>query len=337
MRSWTVEDISPTPVIEWNNFVGPLQELTPLQLFECFFDAEVINMIVEFTNRYALQRNSDIVVSTTEMKCFIGVLILSGYVIHPKRSMYWENRNDTHNVMVTEAISRDRFSQIMKVIHFCDNTALDKSDRYAKLRPLFTLLNKKFLEFAPLEQQHSIDETMVPHFGKHGCKQFIRGKPIRWGYKLWVGALTLGYVIWFSAYQGASSDAVNNIYKTDYGLGSSVILQYTDILRSKWNHTQFNLYFDNFFTSIHLLDELKKRGFNATGTIRENRILNCPLTNSSLMKKKERGSFDYRLDKDTGIVVCRWHDNSVVTVASNFTRVFPVNSVKRYSQKEKNI
>nr|CAH7763886.1 unnamed protein product [Callosobruchus chinensis] len=176
---------------------------------------------------------------------------------------------------------------------------------------------------------------MVPYFGKHGCKQLIRGKPIRWGYELWVGALTLGYVIWFSAYQGASSDAVNNIYKNNYGLGTSVILQYTDILRSKWNHAQFHLYFDNFSTSIYLLDELKKRDFNATGTIRENRILNCPLTNSPVMKKAERGSFEYQLDKDTGIVVCRWHHNSVVTVSFNFNQVFSVNSVKRYSQKEK--
>nr|CAH7733700.1 unnamed protein product [Callosobruchus chinensis] len=45
MRSWTVEDISPTPVVEWNNSVRPMQELTLVQLFECFFDDEVINMV----------------------------------------------------------------------------------------------------------------------------------------------------------------------------------------------------------------------------------------------------------------------------------------------------
>nr|CAI5822775.1 unnamed protein product [Callosobruchus analis] len=37
IRSWTVEDISPTPVVEWNRSVRPMQELTLLQLFECFF------------------------------------------------------------------------------------------------------------------------------------------------------------------------------------------------------------------------------------------------------------------------------------------------------------
>ncbi|CAH2014490.1 unnamed protein product [Acanthoscelides obtectus] len=119
----------PPSAIEWNKPASPMQELSPMQLFECFIDAEVIDMIVEYTNRYALQGNLDIEVSSREIK------------------------SDTHNDMVTKAMSRDRFSQIMKVLHFCDNTDLDKSDRYAKLRPLFSLLNTKFLEFAPLEHR----------------------------------------------------------------------------------------------------------------------------------------------------------------------------------------
>ncbi|CAI6371246.1 unnamed protein product [Macrosiphum euphorbiae] len=38
-------------------------------------------------------------------------------------------------------------------------------------------------EHTPHQQFHSIDESMVPYFGRHGCKQFIRGKPIRFGFK----------------------------------------------------------------------------------------------------------------------------------------------------------
>jgi hypothetical protein len=114
-----------------------------------------------------------------------------------------------------------------------------------------------------------------------------------------------------------------------------VVLQFADILRSKWNGIQFHLFFDNFFISVHLLHELRKRNLNATGTVREKRLLSCPLSSSSILKKTKRGTFEYRLDKNTGIVVCRWNDNSVVTTASNYTPVFPLNFVKRYSQKEK--
>lgn len=69
---------------------------------------------------------------------------------------------------------------------------------------------------------------MVPYYGRHTCKQFNRGKPIRWGYKLWVGALKLGYILWFSPYQGSASELPNK-YK-ELGLGSSVVLEYADTL-----------------------------------------------------------------------------------------------------------
>ena len=39
---------------------------------------------------------------------------------------------------------------------------------------------------------------MVPYYGRHPVKQFIRGKPIRWGYKAWVAATRLGYVFFWT-------------------------------------------------------------------------------------------------------------------------------------------
>ncbi|KAK9751505.1 hypothetical protein QE152_g4968 [Popillia japonica] len=37
-------------------------------------------------------------------------------------------------------------------------------------------MNQKCLENAPHVEQHSIDEAMVPYFGRHPGKQFIKGK-----------------------------------------------------------------------------------------------------------------------------------------------------------------
>ena len=34
----------------------------------------------------------------------------------------------------------------------------------------------------------SFDESMVPYFRKHGAKQYIQGKPLKLGFKLWVTA-----------------------------------------------------------------------------------------------------------------------------------------------------
>jgi hypothetical protein len=52
------------------------------------------------------------------------------------------------------------------------------------------------------ETYFSIDESTVPYFVRHGCKQYIRGKTIQFGYKFWCGATRLGYISWFQPYQG---------------------------------------------------------------------------------------------------------------------------------------
>jgi len=53
-----------------------------------------------------------------------------------------------------------------------------------------------------------------------------------------------------------------------------------------------------------------------------------------LLKKKERGTFDYRID-GKGNTVRRWNDNSVVTAASSGAGIDPLCLANRYSPKLK--
>ena len=48
---------------------------------------------------------------------------------------------------------------------------------------------------------------MIKYYGMHGCKQFIRGKPIRFGYKAWCLNQTNGYLVNLELYQGARLNA----------------------------------------------------------------------------------------------------------------------------------
>lgn len=106
-------------------------------------------------------------------------------------------------------------------------------------------------------------------------------------------------------------------------------------VQSMQRHLSFHLFFDNFFTWIPLLDELRERGWKATGTIRENRVSKCPLPTNKEFKKTDRGSMKYKATRAEEIIVCKWNDNSVVTVASNAAKVLPLSKVKRFSQHEK--
>lgn len=50
----------------------------------------------------------------------------------------------------------------------------------------------------------------------------------------------------------------------------------------------YSIYIDKFFTSLPLLEEIKKLGHDATGTIRANRVGKETLKDQKAMKKTER-------------------------------------------------
>ena len=53
------------------------------------------------------------------------------------------------------------------------------------MRPLLDIINKSFQQFGIFQSKLAIDEMIVRYYGHNSLKQFIRGKPIRFGYKLW--------------------------------------------------------------------------------------------------------------------------------------------------------
>ena len=60
-------------------------------------------------------------------------------------------------------MSRNRFEQIHRFLHFNDNSAIDKNDKIFKIRPLIRHLNDMFQKLIqPLGNSFSIDEAMEP-------------------------------------------------------------------------------------------------------------------------------------------------------------------------------
>ena len=121
---------------------------------------------------------------------------------------------------------------------------------------------------------------MVPYYGKHGAKLYIYGKPIKFGYKMWMAATHLGYIIQLFPSQGAET-----IHKK-LGLGGSVVDQLVSKL-PKDDGKCYHIILDNFFTRMTLLCHLKEKyGFAATGTIRCNRTGSVPIRDANKMEKK---------------------------------------------------
>jgi hypothetical protein len=95
------------------------------------------------------------------------------------------------------------------------------------------------------------------------------------------GATRLGYISWFQPYQGKNP----NTKHEEYSVGASVVLQFSEAL-TEAHSGQYHFVFDNFFTSIALLDKLSSMGHQATGTVRKGRIDKAPLESDVALKKK---------------------------------------------------
>ena len=95
------------------------------------------------------------------------------------------------------------------------------------------------------------------------------------------------------------------------------------------------VYFDNFFCTLDLIIYLKQHKVDSMGTLRRNRIKNCPLEDEKTLQKQGRGSYDFRMDTTSGLIVVRWVDNKVVCLASSFCGIEPGSIGKRWNKSEK--
>lgn len=206
---------------------------------------------------------------------------------------------------MSKVMTRNRFQEILRYLHCNDNSKIprDNKDKLYKLRPLVDFLNIQFSKLYHGTREMAVDESMIIFKGRSSIKQYNPIKPIKRGYKLWCLADKGGYIQCFIIYQG-KSEAADDKFK-DFGLGGKVVLQLTE---PDWGEYR-KIYFDNYFTSIALLEKLKIEKTLACGTIRSNRK-GCP-QNLTDEKKMKRGDFDFMVS-NTEIIFYKWKDNKTV-------------------------
>ena len=121
-------------------------------------------------------------------------------------------------------MTKTNFLESKRYLHVAGNNAVNSSDKFVNVRPLFNAINEQcilILNYQPT-QHASAAKSMVPNFGKHGAKQYTRGKPIKFGFKFWVMATPLWYCIQFRPY--AVKDSILQEYENiRLGLGASVV------------------------------------------------------------------------------------------------------------------
>ncbi|XP_067949966.1 piggyBac transposable element-derived protein 3-like [Watersipora subatra] len=307
----------------------PIDIVTPLLYFQKFIGISMIATIAEQTNLYSVQKNGkSIDTSSKEIEQVIGMFLHMGLVRMSSIRQYWESESSYGPV--SDIMSRNRFEALLFSLHFVDNMAMSEEvrqkDKLWKIRPILDNLQQRCLAVSP-SQHCSIDEMIVPYNGKKSpIRQYIKRKPHPWGFKICGRAGIDGLLHDFDVYQGGDGQ------RTELGLGADVVLKLTSTLAPGKNHKVFA---DNVFTSLPLIAKLKERGILYTGTVRQNRLKGCPLSDEKTLKKKGRGSFDYRVEDIHNVAAVRWYDNRAVTLLSTEAAVEPIGEAKRWDKKQK--
>ena len=207
-------------------------------------------------------------ITVEELKAFLGFCILMGINSLPALKDYWKRDPTFHYAPIADRISRDRFLEISRYLHFVDNDTLEPRDspsydRLGKVRPLIDHFTEQFRAVYVPHKEVAVDEAMIKFTGRSSLKQYMPMKPIKRGIKVWVlGDSCNGYFWNFQVYTGKMGDTAEK------GLGARVVKDLTSDLKGKYHHA----FFDNYFTSVGLLDDLEKDGIYACGTARKDRI-----------------------------------------------------------------
>ncbi|KRX67486.1 Calcium uptake protein 3, mitochondrial [Trichinella sp. T9] len=192
-------------------------------------------------------------VSPQEIPQFIGLILLSGYNCQPEAKHYWSTQPDIGAQGAISCMSHNRFMKI-----------------------------KNLVKHGMFHEKLSVDESIVPYFGRHAAKMFLKGKPIRFGYTVWMLCGNDGYPYHMIIYQG------KEIHASKVPLSTRVISNMVDIIQENSNTTRHTLYFDNFFNSYDLLVMLSELKMRAIGTIRpyrSNGVDAVMLPDKDLMKQ----------------------------------------------------
>ena len=151
----------------------------PANMFSLFFTPDIISKIVEETNRYAGQCLRGLQKSWTtddeEVRAYLGFYILMGLVQEPEIRDYWSVSPTFQYPAIASRISRRRFEEISRYLHFVDRESLPSRgspnhEPLQRVRPILDALRERFSAVYNPRCQLSVDEAMIPFMGLYVCE-----------------------------------------------------------------------------------------------------------------------------------------------------------------------
>ncbi|XP_056095279.1 piggyBac transposable element-derived protein 4-like [Rhinichthys klamathensis goyatoka] len=299
---------------------------SPLQYFELFFSKSVMRTILENSNAYGAMRHKgkekpwqDI--SVKDFKTFLALVIYMGLLKCFTLTDYWR-KSDIYSLPYPAQIMSGRtFLRICAALHLSDHKVdaendakkgTPEYDRLCRIKPLYQDIRDACRSSFHPFQNISIDERMVASKARHGLKQYMKNKPTKWGYKLFVLADSLcGYTWDFFIYEGKMN------VEQSKGISYDSVMS---LANARLLGAGYKLFVDNFYTSPKLFRDLLAKKIWACGTVRANRI-------GHSKKLAPRGNIRWFREDD--LLFVEWKDKRDVLMCSTFHKAFNGDTIKR--------
>lgn len=299
--------------------IGPVHDLSvgseESSYFGLFINDDFYDYVALETNKYAAyvtnkKKSKDIHWKDTtgpEIKAYIGVLLYMGIVKLPKMEEYFKD-DYIKCPLVTKAFTLQRFLKIEQYLHVNDAEKEPKygSENYDilyKIRPILKII-EKFADHYKPQREIAVDEAVIEFQGRCILKQYLRDKPHPWGLKAWcLCESDTGYLLNCNIYLGKKEERDKDLL-----LGEQVVMGLCRPYFGLFHH----VYFDNFFSSIRLMQMLLDNKTYACGTMRSDRKFFPPDLKQKL--KLQQGEFVRR--QSGQITVNIWKDKKDVRIVS---------------------
>ena len=152
-------------------------------------------------------------------------------------------------------------------MHFVDIPELgDTYSRSAKIEPIHSYLVERWQSLLTLEGEVSVDEALLLWKGRLSWKQYIKTKQTRFDMKTFVFADASSGYIWNSIIYTGDDTLIDEGNKYQYQATTIVMT-----LMKKVLDEGRCFYMENWYSSMELLDELRKRSTDVIDMVRKDR------------------------------------------------------------------
>ena len=174
---------------------------------------ELVKIICDQSNLYAAQNGREVATTPEEIRAFLGINYIMSISKLPNLKCYWSVGSYLSNDGVRNTMTRNRFVNILQ-----------------KVRNVINHLNEAFQNAMSDAKRQSLDEHITKFKGRMSCKQYMKNKPITWGFKWWCRCCSkTGFLHEFDLY-------LDKKEKAELGLGETVVLDLSKKLENTLCH-----------------------------------------------------------------------------------------------------